>query len=570
MLAVIGSLPPDAADELLEAYYFLRNLEHRLQYIDDAQTQKLPVQSEDQTRIAVSMGFVDYAQFLVELNKHRANVTRHFDQVFSVPQDDGATHPLSALWLGVLSDEVAVVQLENLGYDDAVSVYQRLQLTRRGARYVQLPDKTKHRLDVLVPEIITLAATLPPRDATLSRMLDLIETVARRSAYLALLIEYPAPLRQLAKLCAASPWAAQYMSNNPMLLDELIDARVLYAQPDLSVLRQGLHEQMLELDGDTERQMDAMRHFRQRVTLQLLAQDIAGVLPLEQLSDYLSDLAALILEEVIPLAWAGVRNRHVPYPKFAIIGYGKLGGREMGYASDLDVVFLYEDDAPDAAVHYARLAQRINTWLSSTTAAGMLYETDLRLRPDGASGLLVSSIEAFSDYQQHHAWTWEHQALTRARFVAGDKRVGELFDPIRCEILRQQRDMEKLRDDIREMRQKMHDGHVNRTELFDLKHDAGGIVDVEFIVQYLILAYSATHCDLTGNIGNLALLNKAAELDLINTAQAEAVRMAYRQFRQLQHTLRLQGVDAARVEYAQIAPHAEAVKALWMHMFDVK
>jgi glutamate-ammonia-ligase adenylyltransferase len=385
-----------------------------------------------------------------------------------------------------------------------------------------------------------------------------------------LLIEYPAPLRQLAKLCAASPWAAQYMSNNPMLLDELIDARVLYAQPDLSVLRQGLHEQMLELDGDTERQMDAMRHFRQRVTLQLLAQDIAGVLPLERLSDYLSDLAALILEEVIPLAWAGVRNRHVPYPKFAIIGYGKLGGREMGYASDLDVVFLYEDDAPDAAVHYARLAQRINTWLSSTTAAGMLYETDLRLRPDGASGLLVSSIEAFSDYQQHHAWTWEHQALTRARFVAGDKRVGELFDPIRCEILRQQRDMEKLRDDIREMRQKMHDGHVNRTELFDLKHDAGGIVDVEFIVQYLILAYSATHCDLTGNIGNLALLNKAAELDLINTAQAEAVRMAYRQFRQLQHTLRLQGVDAARVEYAQIAPHAEAVKALWMHMFDVK
>jgi glutamate-ammonia-ligase adenylyltransferase len=570
MLAVIGSLPPDAVEELLTAYYFLRNLEHRLQYIDDAQTQKLPVQAEDQVRIAISMGFADYAQFLIALNKHRANVTRHFDQVFAVPQDDGATHPLSALWLGVLTEALAIEQLENLGYDDAASVYQRLQLTRNSPRYVQLPDKTKRQLDVLVPEIITLAATLPPRDATLTRMLDLLETVARRSAYLALLIEYPAPLRQLAKLCAASPWAARYLSNNPMLLDELIDARVLYTPPDLSVLRQLLHEQMLELDGDTERQMDAMRHFRQRVTLHLLAQDIAGVLPLEQLSDYLSDLAALILAEVIPLAWAGVRNRHYPYPKFAIIGYGKLGGRELGYASDLDMVFLYQDDAPDAAVHYARLAQRISTWLSSTTAAGVLYETDLRLRPDGASGLLVSSIEAFSDYQQHHAWTWEHQALTRARFVAGDAVVGELFDPIRCQILRQARDIGKLREDIRVMRQKMHDGHVNRTELFDIKHDAGGIVDVEFIVQYLVLAYSATYCELTDNAGNLALLKKAAELGLIPESQAGSVRAAYRQFRQLQHALRLQGADTARVEYAQIAPHAEAVKALWMHIFDAK
>ncbi len=570
MLAVIGSLPPEAADELLTAYYFLRNVEHRLQYIDDAQTQMLPTQLDDQVRIATSMGFVDYSQFLSVLNVHRANVTRHFDQVFSVPQEDGATHALSALWLGVLSDEAAISQLENLGYADAANVYQRLQLTRQSTRYVQLPDKTKQRLDVLVPEIITLAASLPPRDATLTRMLDLLETIARRSAYLALLIEYPAPLRQLAKLCAASPWAAQYLSNNPMLLDELIDARVLYAQPDLSVLRQNLHEQMLELDGDTERQMDAMRHFRQRVTLHLLAQDIAGVLPLERLSDYLSDLAALILAEVIPLAWAGVRNRHYPYPKFAVIGYGKLGGRELGYASDLDVVFLYQDDAPDAAVHYARLAQRINTWLSSTTAAGILYETDLRLRPDGASGLLVSSVEAFSDYQQHHAWTWEHQALTRARFVAGDVAVGELFEPIRCQILMQVRDAEKLLDDIRVMRQKMHDGHPNRSDLFDIKHDAGGIVDVEFIVQYLVLAYSAVHRELTANGGNLKLLKKAAELGLIDATQAEAVRAAFRQFRQLQHALRLQGLDAARIEYAQIAAHAEAVKALWMHVFDVK
>ena len=567
MLADLGCLPADAATELLVAYYFLRNLEHRLQYIDDAQTQMLPSQPDDQARIALSMGFGDYALFLVALNTHRAKVTRHFDQVFAVPQEDGAVHPLSALWMGVLSDEAAIIQLDNLGYSDSASVYKRLQQSRQSPRYVQLSDKTKLLLDVLVPEVISLAATLPPHDATLARVMDLLETVVRRSAYLALLVEYPATLRQLAMLCAASPWAARYLTNTPMLLDELIDARVLYAQPDWSLLRQQLHEQMLELEGDTERQMDAMRHFRQRVTLHLLAQDITGVLPLEQLSDYLSDLAALILAEVIPLAWAGVRNRHYPYPKFAIIGYGKLGGRELGYVSDLDMVFLYQDDASGAAEHYARLAQRINTWLSSTTAAGILYETDLRLRPDGAAGLLVSSVDAFREYQQQHAWTWEHQALTRARFVAGDQVVGELFDPVRCQILRQVRDVEKLREDIRVMRQKMHDGHLNHTDLFDLKHDAGGIVDVEFIVQYLVLAYGAQYRALTDNVGNLALLKVAAQLGLIDAGVVEQVRAAYRQFRQLQHALRLQGAEAARVDYAQVAAHAEVVKALWARMF---
>jgi glutamate-ammonia-ligase adenylyltransferase len=567
ILATLGCLPQAAVDELLAAYYFLRNLEHRLQYIDDAQTQMLPTAADDQARIAVSMGYADYAQFLLVLNSHRSQVTRHFDQVFAVPQDDSATHPHSALWRGDLSETSAIMQLENLGYTDAAQLYQRLQLTRRSARFVQLPDKTKLQVAILVPEIITLAATLPPRDATLTRMLDLLETIARRSAYLALLIEYPATLRQLAGLCAASPWAARYLTNTPMLLDELIDARVLYAPPDFALLQQTLHEQMLELDGDTERQMDAMRHFRQRVTLHLLAQDIAGVLPLEQLSDYLSDLAALILAEVILLAWAGVRNRHLPYPQFAIIGYGKLGGRELGYASDLDMVFLYEDDAPDAAELYARLAQRINTWLSSTTAAGVLYETDLRLRPDGASGLLVSSIAAFTDYQQHHAWTWEHQALTRARFVAGNGAVGEQFEPIRCQILTQVRDAEKLRADIRTMRQKMHDGHPNRTTLYDLKHDAGGIVDVEFIVQYLVLAYSAEHKALTANVGNLALLRIAAQLNLIDEVLAEQVREAYRQFRIRQHALRLQSAATARVEFADIAQYAEAVQALWARVF---
>ena len=242
-------------------------------------------------------------------------------------------------------------------------------------------------------------------------------------------------------------------------------------------------------------------------------------------------------------------------------------GAKLGYASDLDLVFLYDDAAPEAAEHYARLAQRINTWLGSTTAAGVLYETDLRLRPDGASGLLVSSVEAFSQYQHSHAWTWEHQALTRARYVAGDAAVGAAFERIRCDILTQPRDPAKLREDVLAMRQKMHDGHPNRSDLFDLKHDAGGIVDVEFMVQYLVLAHAAQHPELTRNSGNLALLKLAAELELIPASDAEAVRNAYREFRRLQHALRLQSAQTARVEPAQVAEHAAAVRRLWHTLF---
>lgn len=562
MLSVRGLLPDSVTSELREAYYFLRNLEHRLQYLDDAQTQTLPTQSDDQQRIALSMGYADYAAFLIGLNAYRANVTRHFDQVFAAPADC-ISHPLSALWSGVIEEDEAVAQLAKLGYDDPLAVYQRLQQSHKSSRYLGLPASNRARLDALVPQLIEVAAHLPPRDNTLARIMDLLETVSRRASYLALLVEYPATLQQVAKICAASPWAAQYLTRNPMVLDELLDTRVLYTPPDWTGLREELHSQMQALDGDIERQMDAMRHFRQRVTFHLLAQDLAGVLPLEKLSDHLTELAAVILQATLPLAWAGVRNRHCAVPQFAIIGYGKLGGRELGYASDLDMVFLYQDDAPDAAEHYARLAQRMITWLSSTTAAGVLYATDLRLRPDGASGLLVSGVAAFSDYQRNHAWTWEHQALTRARFVAGDTAVGGLFDPIRCEILTAQRDTEKLRSDVLAMRQKMHDGHPNRSALFDIKQDAGGIVDVEFIVQYLILAHSATHRELSANAGNLRLLRVAAKLGLIAAEQGEPVRLAYRHYRQLQHGLRLQGLDGARVEFETVAAHVQAVKTLW-------
>jgi glutamate-ammonia-ligase adenylyltransferase len=351
-----------------------------------------------------------------------------------------------------------------------------------------------------------------------------------------------------------------------MLLDELIAQQGAEA-PDWSALRARLETELSHDDGNTERQMDTLRHFKQVQTMRLLVQDLAGVLPLETLSDHLSDLACTILGQVLRLAWQGVRARHREQPRFAIIGYGKLGGKELGYASDLDLIFLYDDDHTDAQENYARLAQRINTWLTSYTPAGVLYETDLRLRPDGASGLLVSRMDAFASYQRGKAWTFEHQALTRARFVAGDTDIGAAFEALRTQVLRLPRALEKLREEVVAMRAKMLEGHPNRTGLFDIKHDRGGIIDVEFCVQYLVLGHSHRHPELTGNIGNLALLKLAGRLALIPVLAADAAHTSYREFRRLQHQLRLQGEQYARVPRQRVTELIEPVLELWQTVF---
>jgi glutamate-ammonia-ligase adenylyltransferase len=282
----------------------------------------------------------------------------------------------------------------------------------------------------------------------------------------------------------------------------------------------------------------------------------------------LSDLACTCLNAVMHLAWEQLRIRHRPQPQFAIVGYGKLGGKELGYASDLDIIFLYDDSATEAAEVYARYALRINTWLTTVTSAGVLYETDLRLRPDGASGLLVSPFAAFESYQREKAWVWEHQALTRARRVAGDAAIGERFEQLRREILCEPRDPEVLKREVIAMRAKMLQAHPNRSALFDLKHDRGGIIDVEFIVQYLILAHASRHSELTANSGNLALIKRSAELGLIPAQAARDVHGAYRSYRQLQHALRLRGERYARVEPETVAEKIAAVRRLWATVFE--
>jgi glutamate-ammonia-ligase adenylyltransferase len=564
-LAEHHHLPPDTAAFLTEAYVLLRNLEHRLQYLDDAQTQRLPANADDRLRLAQAMGHADWEGFLSRLDHLRRRVGEHFDQVFGAPQEDQSGHPLAGLWLQ--ADEVATARLADLGYADPAAILARLRGVRASGRYKALPATSQAALDTLMAPMLEVAAGLAQPDATLTRMLDLLEAVSGRAPYLRLMQEYPQTLGRIARLLSASPWAAQYLRQRPHLLDELLDPRALYDEPDWDAARAQLAARLAELRGDVERQMDELRHFKHSATFRLLAQDLAGRLSIERLSDHLSALADLLVEATLDLVWTAFPARHRDTPAFAVIAYGKLGGKELGYASDLDLVFLHDDDHPDAQAIYARLAKRLITWLSTPTAAGVLYDTDVRLRPDGAAGLLVSSLAAFEDYQRQQAWTWEHQALTRARYCCGDRAVGERFEAIREAILRLPREPERLKADVLEMRQKMRDGHPNASGLFDLKHDAGGLVDVEFAVQYLVLAHAHAHPELTANIGNIALLKRCAELGLLPADIALPAADAYRELRRLQHAVKLQGAEHARVPPEAAADAGRAVRALWAAVF---
>ena len=562
LLAKNGQLPEAVVAELDAAYVFLRNLEHRLQYLDDQQTQELPEKTEDREIIAYTMGYADYAALLIELNRHRALVNRQFEQIFGDHEeepDDGQ------FWHEGISAEELQPRLENLGYRAANDSAQRLLQLQAGNRYRQLPELSRQRLDKLIPQFISLCAQQSNPDETLSRLLVLLEGISRRASYLAFLAEYPQAMQRLTRMVSASSWAGEYMTQHPALLDELLGAREMYQPPDWQQLDRDLQRRLDDCAGDAERQLDMLRLVQQEQTFQLLAMDLQGLLPLEKLSDHLSDLADLLLRHVLRLSCATARKRHRDEPRFAIIAYGKLGGKELSYASDLDLIFLYDDDHPDAQENYARLGQRINTMLSSYTSSGRLYETDLRLRPNGASGLLVSTVEAFAEYQQKQAWMWEHQALTRARFSAGDAGVGSAFENIRKQVLCQPRELTALRQEILAMRQKMLDGHPNDTGLFDIKHDRGGMVDIEFMVQYLVLAYAHRHPQLTANIGNLALLKLAGELGLIPAELAEQTRTLYRALRQTQHRIRLNSQSPCRIEHGTI--ETGACTRLWEVLF---
>ncbi|WP_313953536.1 bifunctional [glutamate--ammonia ligase]-adenylyl-L-tyrosine phosphorylase/[glutamate--ammonia-ligase] adenylyltransferase [Accumulibacter sp.] len=570
LLAERRLLSADNERELATAYEFLRRLEHRLQYVNDAQTHRLPTTDDDRLRIAESMGFSGWSAFLAVLDGHRAIVSRSFEEVFAEPEE--GSHPLLAIWDETAAGDDSLERLTTLGFRQPKAMIERLHSLRQSSRYQQLPASSRERLDALGPRLIEAVAATSAPDATWQRGLDFLETISRRGAYLALLQQYPQALTHLAEVIGSSSWAADYLNRHPILLDELLDPTIFDVTTDWQEFHANLQARLAQHLDDTEREMDILRETHHAQVFHFLAQDIAGLHTVEHLADRLSQLADIMVQTTMDLCWRRLRDRH-PHPdrppRFAVIAYGKLGGKELGFASDLDLVYLHDDPEDGVGELYARLGQRMSTWMSSRTSAGMLFEVDLRLRPNGDSGMLVSPITAFRDYQLQNAWAWEHQALTRARFCAGDPAVGKQFEALRIEVLRQLRDLTKLREDVLSMRKRMFDEHGSRSEEdFDIKHDRGGLIDVEFIVQYLILGHAHKHERLCGNLGNIALLGIAAELGLVPAALAEPARDAYRELRRMQHVLRLNAGARARVERASVSRLIAAVTALWQAVFE--
>ena len=546
-LAARGVLPPEDAGALAGAYELLRRTEHALQYREDAQTHRLPSDRAERAQVAAMLGLAPDT-FETRLEQARNDVQRIFDGLLDAgvqpPAANGGTLPAA---------------------EPPPGVANRIEQLRASGRYRAAREETRAALERLLER----ARTDGCEEAAFTRLIDLIETVIGRPAYLALLSQYPQAQARVMRLLGLSRWAAEYLTRHPIVLDELLDGQVM--EPvDYAAWERGTREALAGavIDGqpDAERQMDIVREAHHAQVFRLLVQDLEGRHTVERLSDLLSELADRVLSIGVDCVWPAVRHRHRETPRFAVIAYGKLGGKELGYASDLDLVFIYDDEDERAPEAYAMLSQRLANWLSARTSAGQLFEIDLRLRPNGSAGLLVSSLAGFRQYQRESAWVWEHQALTRARFATGDAAIGEAFEAERRAILARERDRTALRDEVVKMRARMHDGHPNRSALFDLKHDEGGMVDIEFIVQFLVLAHSHRHPGLLDNVGNIALLRRAAQYGLIDPALAESVASAYRQLRQMQHQLRLNDASFARIEETRFSDERRAVRDLWQRV----
>lgn len=592
-----GYLPSETVTELAAAYTFLRSLEHKLQGLANKQTQMLVKGGLEQQRVAGAMGFSDWAAMLAELNRHRGLVAQHFAEVIRTDDDDqdSARTPDSinweSLWRQEMSQEKARQFLVEHGFEEPEQTIAALEEFRLDKSFVMLQGEGRLRFDRFMPVLLEGLSQSAKPSLGFRRVMLLIGAVSRRTAYLVLLLENRHALRQVIQLCTASPFVAEYLSKHPVLLDELLDG--IDEPPVKARLQEELAQQLLRIDPDDfEEQMDLLRYFKQSHTLQVAAAQITRRLTVMKVSDYLTFTAEAILEQVLALGWDSLVRKH-GYPvntqdghgemDFIVVGYGKLGGIELSYVSDLDLVFLH-DGALDAdtvvgegqrAINsrefYTRLAQRVITMLGTYTMSGKLYEVDTRLRPSGESGLLVSSMEAFVRYQDQDAWTWEHQALVRARAVAGSKRLQGQFDDIRSNTLSRRRDADKLIEDVRSMRQRMRDEFARKPAperekiSVVIKHGRGGIIDIEFIVQYLVLAYGADQAAMVKWSDNVRILEAARGCGLLQQDQFQLLTAAYLEQRALLHEVALAQEDKAGTE--ALAVHQEAVDRVWRSMF---
>lgn len=617
-------LPAGAGKALSEAYEFLRNTEHAIQGYQDRQTQALPTDELGQLRLAWAMGFENWAAFSVVLNNYRQRVNHEFKAVIADPENKEEVNATALdIWQGMweasiqsgaISVEDAKTLLHGEPLENPEDLLKLLHDLRENRSVVNMQASSRSRLDEFVPRLLLLISEHAERGElmisfvdTFKRIVPLVESIARRSAYLVLLIENPIALHQLVKLCAASPMIAEQIAKYPALLDELLTPVNLYFTPDddheciKSNLRNELRTEVLRLEwDDLEGHMEVLRYFRSAHGLRVAAGEVSGTLPLMKVSDYLTFIAEAILEHVLQLAWEHMIAKHgrpsradgsvEMAPNFVIVGYGKLGGIELGHGSDLDLVFIHNADtalstegltdgkgAIDNLTFYARLGQRIIFILNTQTASGKLYEVDMRLRPSGNSGMLVSTLSAFERYQEKEAWTWEHQALVRARVVAGSTDLGAQFDQVRLAILHQQRDLPKLRQDVSDMRLKMREqlgseGKSKRenTALFNLKQDAGGIVDIEFMVQYAALAWAYQAPKIVQYTDNIRILGSLEEAGLLDATSVAQLIAAYKAYRSIGHRLALQQQEAVLAGDHLFDTEREQVSHVWHQLIDVE
>lgn len=585
-LARQGLLQSEVAERLQSDYVFLRNLEHALQYVDDKQTQVLAPEAAEHARIAGMLG-LSPEQLMQRLTDVRNFVSRTFDGIFhtEAPKDDDGRWP--AGWrtgsVGVL-DQLAAA-LAHLGYSESQSLAERILKMMRSRLLPARTGQAREQLARFVHHIAErafawaqLKESSVSADEVFSRYLRVLEVVLGRPTYVALLNQYPDAAERVGRMLATSGWVCTFLSAHPLLLDELVDTRAArvdnYTSVDRTEWIEVLRRRLAEAHDDRERQLNILRDAHHGALFRLLMADLDGRLTVERLADHLSALADAVLTVVLELAWGSIATRHREMPRFAVVAYGKLGGKELGYASDLDLIFLYDDDAPQAEANYAKLVRRMMSWLTMQTSSGILFDIDMRLRPNGENGLIVSSMEMFRRYQRNidgnGAWSWEHQALTRARFCAGDVEVGRAFEKERAYILTLERQKDEVAQGVIEMRRKMLEGHPNGTDLFDVKHDRGGMVDFEFIVQMLVLAYSHAYPELVNNFGNILLCETAARLGLVEPHLVDQAVNAYRRFRNIQREIRLshgQG-PKCRVRPEVVASERQAVLALWKAVFS--
>ena len=580
-------IPETVSHELDTAYVFLRNVEHRLQEASDQQVHLLPVDLGERTRLALSLGFSDWNAFSAELTRHMDRVHFHFNELLEAKDVGQTTESVKDRWLdiwsGAADSDWCRQVLADAGYDDPEAALRMMAHLREDQATRALSSEGRVRLDKLLPLVLNEISGAREATQTLDRVLDLIKTIQRRTNYLALLLENPEALVHLVKLANASPWIVSYLTRHPVVLDELLDPRTLYLPPERTELEDELKKRLgLIPQQDLEYQIEELCVFKQVNTLRVAAADVTDVLPLMRVSDHLSYIAETILEEVFQMVWKNMVEKYgepvcaldgkALNQGFAVVAYGKLGGLELGYDSDLDMVFLHagaagpagEKDLPvENTQFFARLGQRMVHILTTHTSAGFLYETDMRLRPSGGSGPLVSHIDAFRDYQMSDAWSWEHQALVRARAVCGNPRLIQHFKKMRQNVLAKDRDPDTLKEDVGKMRERLRRQLLDQnSETFDLRQGLGGMVDIEFLVQYLVLLNAHRFVELTEWTDNVRQIHTLALAGVITDETAHLLKKAYLTYRFALHRLSLQQ-KPARVPDSQFKDMRGFVIKIW-------